>query len=134
LKVSLLLRHSARAAAAASAAGSAAAAPGATLSPDDEREALDVAATLGQTAIVDALLDAAAARESAINKADLTTAMSAVAGATSVTDPAKQRALHVAAGAGRTGLALVLLHTGAVAGALDASGSGTALHAAASGG
>lgn len=134
--VALLLRHSATAAAAASAAGSAAAAPGATLSPDDEFEALDVAATLGHTAIVDALLDAAAARDDAMNKVALPTATSAVTGATSVTDPIKQRALHVAAGSGRTGLALVLLHTGAVAGAVDASGTGTgtALHAAASGG
>ena len=134
--VALLLRHSATAAAAASAAGSAAAAPGATLSPNDELEALDVAATLGHTAIVDALLDAAAARDDAMNKVALPTATSAVTGATSVTDPTKQRALHVAAGSGRTGLALVLLHTGAVAGAVDASGTGTgtALHAAASGG
>ena len=134
--VALLLRHSATAAAAASAAGSATAAPGATLSPNDELEALDVAATLGHTAIVDALLDAAAARDDAMNKAALPTATSAVTGATSVTDPTKQRALHVAAGSGRTGLALVLLHTGAVAGAVDTSGTGTgtALHAAASGG
>ena len=134
--VALLLRHSATAAAAASAAGSAAAAPGATLSPNDELEALDVAATLGHTAIVDALLDAAAARDDAMNKVALPTATSAVTGATSVTDPSKQRALHVAAGSGRTGLALVLLHTGAVAGAVDTSGTGTgtALHAAASGG
>ena len=134
--VALLLRHSATAAAAASAAGSAAAAPGATLSPNDELEALDVAATLGHTAIVDALLDAAAARDDAMNKVALPTATSAVTGATSVTDPTKQRALHVAAGSGRTGLALVLLHTGAVAGAVDTSGTGTgtALHAAASGG
>ena len=134
--VALLLRHSATAAAAASAAGSAAAAPGATLSPNDELEALDVAATLGHTAIVDALLDAAAARDDAMNKVALPTATSAVTGATSVTDPSKQRALHVAAGSGRTGLALVLLHTGAIAGAVDASGTGTgtALHAAASGG
>jgi ankyrin repeat protein len=103
--------------------------------PADRLEALDAAAASGNTFIVDSIIHN--------SDVDGSTPGMAPPAATDVkgavvqdVDPSKQRALYVAAGAGRTGLVLVLLNSGARPEVAEsaATGGGTALHAAAAGG
>lgn len=122
--VSLLLRRSAAAAASHGADGSARN----TLRQVDCEEALDVAAALGHAAVVDAIL--------AHGGSDASERPPADGADESHSEAARQRALYVAAGAGRTGLVLVLITGGAdvKAAPLADGAEGSALHAAAAGG
>ena len=74
------------------------------LLPTDRLEALDVAASLGHSAVVDVLL------QDADDSGDTGGVPTDAGTSASPGSAAKERALMMAAGAGRTGLVLVLLH------------------------